>query len=623
MPDFGAPVADQIQTNPNQVMQNLNGLMGLAQARQNLQIGQQQLQVGQGQAQQAQQQMQERQLLQQAMASGKAPDGTPLKGPDGEVDPVALAKFANTSLPLTGQNVMQSIIKTQQDRLHLNDAVRTLGQNYRNDISGVVRSAIGTNQGPDQINAALDAYGKQNAEAEPAITRAQSLIQNLSPDMPQAARDQALQHLAMEFQPATTTEATQRPQNETFVAPGGQLGHYQSNQYAPGGPGQYGQTPQMGYAPALGTATDAAGNLIHYNTETPGSAGLIGHGGAPEAQNAGAPQEQPGKFGTPSTILNGLRQVESGGANGDPYAVNAKTGAMGPYQFTPSTIAMLAKQGIRFDPFDPDQSRNAADYYMAQLLKQSGGDYSKALAAYGGFKNADASKYIAQVESGGSGAGSYQPPVMSLGEPDVIRQNTQTINQNRLMAANAQTELNVLDHITALAKTPNLYLGPGSESVGKLATAVAAIPGMEGAKNYATNYNELAKFMAQNAVRMGKQIGLAGSDSRIDLAMHQNPNAEIGPQAILGIAQYQQSLVHMAVAKANAMDKWLQQPGNSLQNEDKFEQMWRNNADPRLFQIHGFDDQNAAASYAKSHISTTEQKTLAQKYQALQQLGVF
>jgi hypothetical protein len=229
MADFGAPVADQI-TPPNaqQSIQTLSGLMGVAQQQQSLQQGAQQLQVGAGQAQQAQQQMQERQLLQKAMASGQDPDGNPIKGADGEVDPTKLAGFANKYLPLTGQGVQQSIISTMNNRLLLNDSVRSLGQNFRNDISGIVRSGIGT-QDPSAIGSALSAYGQQNPNAAPAIARAQALLQHLSPQMPQAQRDQALQHLSMEFQPAATTAGQQAPQMGTTTGPGGGVQPFQTN----------------------------------------------------------------------------------------------------------------------------------------------------------------------------------------------------------------------------------------------------------------------------------------------------------------------------------------------------------------------------------------------------------
>lgn len=221
MPDFGTPVANQITaTNPNQTLQTLSGVLSLKQAQQGLQLGQQQLQVGEGAAQSAQQQMDERQLLQSTMASGKAPDGTPIKDANGEIDPVAFSKFANTSLPLTGQAVTQNIISTLDNRLKLNDSIRGLGQNYRNDISGIVRSGIGA-QDPSSVSTGLDEYAQQNPDAAPAIARAKALIGGVSPNMPPAQRDMAFQKLATEFQPAATSAQQQAPATTMITGPGG------------------------------------------------------------------------------------------------------------------------------------------------------------------------------------------------------------------------------------------------------------------------------------------------------------------------------------------------------------------------------------------------------------------
>ncbi len=600
MPDFGgAPVADQIQTNPNQYVQTLGNLLGVAQQRQGLQLGQQQLEVGQGQVQQAQQQMAERELLQQAMASGKTPDGTPLRDADGGVDPVALAKFANTDLPLTGQHVMQSIIQTQHNRIQLNEAVRGLGQNYRNDISGIVRSAIGTQEGPQQITDAMSAYAKQNPDAAPAISRAQALLQNLTPGLPQAARDQALQNMAMELQPAATTENTQGINKIPVTGPGGVLEFYQTNPYAPGGVGIQGPPAQQGYSPSLGVTHDAAGNLIYYNNEAPGQAGLLGHGGnaqpglgggaplSPDQPQSQSPAQPPGSQIPPA--LQAERDVEA---------------------------RRLMAQELQTQQANLASAKTPQEAAAAQANIEALQNEMRTLGGGQGGSTPNASTQPEAPQGGG-----YQPPVLQMGQQSIIHQNTQTVNQTRLAAANAQTELNVLDHIVSLAQTPNLYLGPGSADVAKLATAVSAIPGMGGATKYATNYNELAKFMAQNAVRMGKQLGLDGSDARIDLAMHQNPNAQIGPQAIIGIAEYQQSLVRMGVAKADAMDNWLKQSGNSLANEQQFEKLWRDNADPRLFEMHGLPDQADALKYAQTHITKAEAKELAKKAQVLRSLG--
>lgn len=94
-------------------------------------------------------------------------------------------------------------------------------------------------------------------------------------------------------------------------------------------------------------------------------------------------------------ILDNLKQTES---SGNPYAVNPQSGAMGAYQFTPSTVAMIHQMGYNFNPFDENQARGAAEFYLNHLVQQNGGDLDKAIAQYGGFKNQDPSAYISKVK---------------------------------------------------------------------------------------------------------------------------------------------------------------------------------------------------------------------------------
>ena len=102
-------------------------------------------------------------------------------------------------------------------------------------------------------------------------------------------------------------------------------------------------------------------------------------------------------YGTPAKLLDNLQAEES---SGNPLAVNKQTQAMGPYQFTPSTVAMLRSHGVKFDPFDPVQARNTADWYLQQLKQQNGGTYQGALKAYGGFVHADPTQYITKAMNG-------------------------------------------------------------------------------------------------------------------------------------------------------------------------------------------------------------------------------
>jgi len=118
---------------------------------------------------------------------------------------------------------------------------------------------------------------------------------------------------------------------------------------------------------------------------------------APVSASSNAAFDPTKSYGTPAKMLDNLDHTES---SGNPYAVNKDTGAMGPYQFLPSTVAMLRKQGVKFDPFDPQEARAAADYYIQQLKQQNGGTYQGALKAYGGFVHADPTQYVSKVMAG-------------------------------------------------------------------------------------------------------------------------------------------------------------------------------------------------------------------------------
>ncbi len=116
---------------------------------------------------------------------------------------------------------------------------------------------------------------------------------------------------------------------------------------------------------------------------------------APAAPAAPAAQGQPTyAFKSPTKLLDNLKRTESGK---DDLALNPDSKAMGAYQFLPETTQMLHKQGIKFNPFDENESRIAADKYLQQLLEKNGGDWNKALAAYGGFKTKDPSDYIKKI----------------------------------------------------------------------------------------------------------------------------------------------------------------------------------------------------------------------------------
>ena len=122
---------------------------------------------------------------------------------------------------------------------------------------------------------------------------------------------------------------------------------------------------------------------------------------APAAAQAPAPAQANQASVISDQLLDRLKKVESGK---DPFAVNKQTKAMGPYQFLPETVQMLHKQGIKFNPFDENESREAARTYLTQLTKRHGGNVDLALKDYGGFVTKDPTNYIQKVTGGTSTA---------------------------------------------------------------------------------------------------------------------------------------------------------------------------------------------------------------------------
>ncbi|MFS6817174.1 transglycosylase SLT domain-containing protein [Citrobacter meridianamericanus] len=78
----------------------------------------------------------------------------------------------------------------------------------------------------------------------------------------------------------------------------------------------------------------------------------------------------------PAGLLKSVAITESGG---NQFAMSG-AGAKGLFQFMDGTARDMGLRGN--DVFDPEKSAQAAAKYLSQLLRQSGGDLSKALASY-------------------------------------------------------------------------------------------------------------------------------------------------------------------------------------------------------------------------------------------------
>jgi hypothetical protein len=240
MPDFGNPVADQVTApNPQQGIQSLSGILGIAQQQQAIQQGAQQLQVGAGQAQQATQEMNERQGLQAALASGKDPDGNALKNPDGSINTTALTAYANKSLPLTGQGVVQNVVKTQGDQLNVARAGLDLTSQERNLVSNVFQSAAVSNDPVGTITSGLAGLAQTSPQMAAFVQAQQPFAPHLQSMNPQQQK-QALITAAQQYAPPEATRTATAPQMGTITGPGGGVQPIQTNPLSPIGVGAVG-----------------------------------------------------------------------------------------------------------------------------------------------------------------------------------------------------------------------------------------------------------------------------------------------------------------------------------------------------------------------------------------------
>ena len=529
-------------------MQQLSDLMGLRQksieiqqAQQNLDTGAYTQQSAQAGAQKAQQEMGERQLLQKVMSEGKDPDGNPLKDEKGEVNAPALHAFASKYLPLTGQGVTQAIVKTQDDRLKLNDTVRGLGQNFRNDISGVLRSSINSNDAPADINAKLDAYGKQNPDASPAIARAKSLIAHLD-NVPPAQKNQALDHLAMEFQPAATTAAQTNPVMMGVTNPQGNTDIVNTNPRAPNAVGAPAGTAATGVPPGMSTFSDQAGNVWAFDPRNPGHAVQVGQGGQlPTGGQAGGGTVQPQSHASKQPLAGSDRAK----IIADEYAAEQQR------------LADFQSKGDA-----TNVSRSQA--YLAEMGRE--------------MQSLGIQPPAAQAAPGGQSAPAGQKP-MSLGLGDkqaaeILPAAVKADWDRTSAAANvAQQNIGVLQNIKKFSGDAKTGFAADRRA---LASSLGDYLGIPAATLAKTNTDLLAKNANMLALVGGN------TDAARALAEAANPNIHMNAEAIRHAADQIIAQNKLAIKKS----QYLQ---SSLKNADEYNHKlvdWNAAADPRILQLH-------------------------------------
>jgi hypothetical protein len=186
---------------------------------------------------------------------------------------------------------------------------------------------------------------------------------------------------------------------------------------------------------------------------------------------------------------------------------------------------------------------------------------------------------------GGSGGGVFAAPPPGAGEYGgaLGSEAAKRAGNLRSSAAESPMRVNVLDNIINLSKS-GVQTGPTSEWTNAVKGYAASVPGLSsvlpGLANDAARFQEIQKFMYQNALRNWSAAGGSQTDSQLEAQSHANPNDKLFPQAVQHVAQWGKAGELAIQAKANAQDAYLQAHGNTPQAQAAFEAQWRQNFRP-------------------------------------------
>lgn len=251
--------------------------------------------------------------------------------------------------------------------------------------------------------------------------------------------------------------------------------------------------------------------------------------------------------------------------------------------------------------------------FTSKLAASQGG------ASVGGGTPVNAGRFGGYSAPGGNGGvrPGLAPGVQTAAE-GMAGQNTKRAGALVDAAADSPTRVNVLDNIVGLSQS-GVNSGPNAEWINKMKGAVADIPGLGAWKDDVTGFQELKKYLNQNGLRAWQAAGGSGTDSQLTAAQQANPNDKMFPQALQSMAQWAKAGELALQSKAAAQDAWLARNNNNPQAQNQFESAWRQNFDPRVYQMKLMDPAQLQTFVNK--LPAAARSDLLKKYSTAKQNG--
>jgi hypothetical protein len=324
-----------------------------------------------------------------------------------------------------------------------------------------------------------------------------------------------------------------------------------------------------------------------------------------------------GVAGATTPDQRAIVQTES---NGNPNAVSPR-GAQGAWQVMPNT---QMNPGFGVQPAANNSraelDRVGRDYYGAMLQRygnptlasvaynmgpgatdnwlQSGGQFEtlpqetrnylgkvSLLTAMNGRGQQQSPAPQATAPQGGPMAAAA-PPGYAQGAEGMAKDNAAAYSNLRNLASTSGDRLNTLDNMMALAQGTTKF-GPGwDQRLDRIANLNSFLPpGMQLGGDDTANAQILQKYMSNLAQQYQKALGGTGTDAQLATVLKGTPNPDMLNKAMVEVIPKLKAQELALQAKTNAADQWLAQNGNNPAGFNKFESMWRQNYDPRVYQM--------------------------------------
>lgn len=179
------------------------------------------------------------------------------------------------------------------------------------------------------------------------------------------------------------------------------------------------------------------------------------------------------------------------------------------------------------------------------------------------------------------------------GQEDVFKAVAARDTELRDLGAGVNTRINLLQNLGQLAS--DTKFGTGRETQYTWEKLAQLVPGVTVGQTDAENMDIFKKFVSNLGVQYQQASGGKGTDAQLENALEGLPSVDKLSGAIQKIVPYMIAQESAIKGQLNARSQWKQQNGDSPASLLKFEDTWRNNFDPKVYQFEQMSPQDQAA----------------------------